>query len=488
MKKTNLIEEDILTLILTGAMEPGEKLPSIRSQAKRYNVSLSPVTDAYTSLVAKGFIESRPQSGFFVCNKQPEQSENMDPLGAIINQHRQLSHNVSERYGLIDDFISGYSQIIINTNHAVDYCFGTTSTSSRLYPELDFNMCLSQSFRNVKNGGNFQVMLHDSLRLKKNIVRWMSQCKCKTNIDDISIVRSVTEGLMLGIRACVNPGELVAIEAPGHAGFYFAAKFFNCRILPVPSNTVTGLDVDFFAKQLDQGLRPKCLILSASFSNPTGASMSDEDKERLVHLCADHDIPIIEDDILGELYFTDQRPRPLKSFDNENVIYISGFGKCISPETRMAYVAAGRYKEQFAFHKHLTTAYVHLKLQDGMAEFLENGMAEKYVHFFRKCLKMNLDRYREAILNTFPKGTSVELPKGGPYLWVSLPGGINSARFGEKARNRGITIAPSHLFNAPADMNRCFRFNCAAIVPSDESLHAVKELGALASSLYKPKK
>ncbi|MBR5260904.1 MAG: PLP-dependent aminotransferase family protein, partial [Oscillospiraceae bacterium] len=463
MSKTTNIKQDIIDMIRLGVISPGEKMPSIRSLAKKYGVSITPVNDAYNALIAMQLVESRPQSGYYV-------NSSVDKLQEVLDTRLHIGLNKSEHYSMVDDFLSGYSEIALNSNNDIHFSFGSTSASSLLYPELHFNNCLLQAVRASDTGGNYQVRLHDELNFKKNIMKWMLSCQCKNSIEDISVVRSVSEGVMLGIRACSDRDSLIAIESPGHVGFYFIAKFLGREILSVPSHPVTGLDVDAFEAYLRQGIRPGCLVLSSTFSNPTGASMPDENKLRLTQLCAMYSVPIIEDDILGELYFTKTRPRPLKSFDNDNVIYVSGFGKCLNPTARMGYVSAGKFKDEFAFQKHLSTAYVYPFLQHAMSDFLESGIAYRDVNFFRKWLKRTLDTYRAVILEFFPSGTDVTSPNGGPYLWVTLPDGISSNALCDAAKKIGITIAPGRLFNTTQELDSCFRFNCVALSFGSDAL------------------
>ena len=476
MSKTDEIRNEIIEMIRLGIISPGEKLPSIRKTAKKYEVSITPVSDAYNSLVAQQLVESRPQSGYFV-------TSSIENLQKMLDLQLHVGLNKSEHYSMVDDFFAGYSEIAFNVNNDIRFSYGSTSATSSIYPEMNFNACLAECVHDLKDAGNRQVKLHDELPLKKSIMKWMQPCFCKQTMDDISIVGSVTEGVMLAIRACSSRGGLVAIEAPGHVGFYFIAKYLEREVLSVPSTPERGIDIDVFELYLRQGIKPSCLILSSVISNPTGAVMPDENKKRLVELCAKFSVPIIEDDILGELYFTDSRPRPLKSFDSDNVIYVSGFGKCLAPTIRLAYVSPGRYKKAFAFYKHISTSYAYPPIQLAMSEYLDRGTAYKDISFFRKWLKTCVLSYRDEILASFPSGTSVNEPQGGPYLWVTLPEGCSANELCEKAKRAGITIAPSHLFNAKDTMYNCFRFNCAALPFDSVSLDAVKKLGSLAHSL-----
>ncbi|MBR5491446.1 MAG: PLP-dependent aminotransferase family protein [Oscillospiraceae bacterium] len=476
MSKTNEIREEIMEMIRLGIIGPGEKMPSIRSMAKKYGVSITPVNDAYNALVAQQLVESRPQSGYYV-------TSSIDHLREELDLQLHVGLNKSEHYSMVDDFFSGYSEIAFNANNDIEFSFGSTSGTSTVYPEMNFNNFLVNYIQRSKEGFNPQVKLHDELRLKKSMLRYMRHCGCKNGIEDVSVVRSVTEGVMLAIRACTGRGGLVAIEAPGHIGFYFIAKYLERDVVSIPSKVNTGLDVDAFESYLNQGIKPGCIVLSSTFSNPTGAVMPDENKQRLVRICREHDITIIEDDILGELYFGEKRPKPIKSFDDENVIYVSGYGKSLSPKTRLGYVSAGKFKGEFAFYKHISTSYAHPYFQMAMADYLDSGAAIRDVSFFRRWLKKCVFTYRDTILEAFPKGTKVEEPKGGPYLWVGLPEGCSANKLSEMAKKIGVSISPSHLFNAKEDMANYFRFNCVATHLTEKSIEAVKKLGSLAHTL-----
>lgn len=472
MSKKQEIENQIISMIRQGVLAPGERLPSIRRMAQEYNVSMTPVTDAYSELVATRWLESRPNSGFYVSEQPGEQAA-----------QNTLSLNASEHYGLLDDFLSGYSQIAVNSSNNIRFPFGTTSTNIRMYQEPQFNQFLIRAVQSPSISGSGLIELHDEADLKRGIMKWMLACRCKNSVEDISIVHSVTEGLLLAVRACARPGSTIAVEAPGHAGFYFISHFLDCRVLPVPSRPDTGLDIDAFEAMLRSGSRPACLLLCANFSNPTGALMPDSGKQRLAKLCAEFAVPIIEDDVLGELYFGDTRPLPLKSFDNENVIYVSGFGKCLNPVLRMGYVSAGRYRDAFAFQKHLAVSYTNPYLQRALSNYLESGQAGRHAAAYRSRLKKNVGIFREKLLDAFPAGTEAAMPAGGPYLWVTLPDGIDAEKLCSRAISCGISIAPGRLYNAAETQKNAFRFNCGTVAPDADSLKAVETLSQLAVSL-----
>jgi len=470
MSKKAEIESRIIDMIRQGVLMPGEKLPSIRRMAKEYHISMTPVTDAYCDLAAAHWVESRPSSGFYVNRHAGETGET-----------KKLNLNASEHYSLLDDFLAGYSQIAVNSTNDIRFPFGTTSMNSRVYPESEYNQFLIRAVQapTFMPGGLMQM--HDEADLKRSIMKWMLTCRCKNSIEDISVVHSVTEGLLLGLRACAKPGSTIAVEAPGHAGFYFISQFLEYGVCPVPSRPEAGLDVDVFERMLRSGTRPACLLLCSNFSNPTGALMSDDAKLRLVRLCAEYGVPIIEDDVLGDLYFGEVRPRPLKSFDNDNVIYVSGFSKCLNPVLRMGYVSAGRFRDSFAFQKHLAVSYANPYLQQALSDYLDSGMAGKYVVSYRKRLRENVYTVREKLLEALPAGTHIHEPAGGPYLWVTLPEGHDADVLCSRAVGCGISIAPSRLYNATKEQRSSFRFNCGAVPLGSDCFAAIEALGHLAA-------
>ncbi|MCR5388229.1 MAG: PLP-dependent aminotransferase family protein [Lachnospiraceae bacterium] len=492
------IENEIIDMIRKGALASGEKIPSIRKMSETHACSITPVTDAYASLVSKHIIESKRGSGYVVSTQISEYNDGFEATAPT-------SLFESEHYRMVDDFLKGYSQIAMNSSNDLSHPFGATSVYTRFFPEEEFRQIMVAAIRSGSSPGNYQAKTHDEMKLKRNLMRWMLPTECTNTIDDLSIVRSTSEGVTLSILACLQPGMAVAIESPGHAGFYFSARFLNCKIIPAPSNPKTGLDVDAFERILDAGAKICCLVLCSTNSNPTGATMPDENKARLCRLCAEYGVTIIEDDISGELYFGEKRPRPLKSFDNDNVIYVSGFGKCLQPVVRLGYVSAGRLKDRFAFFKHLNTAYAYPYLQDAVSDMIESGIAGNYVKVLRKQLKKFSTKYINLIQESFPEGTTIAPSSGGPYLWVTLPDGLNADTLGRRARMHGISIAPGRLFYTPPglsnitgktaeiidelvkdlDVNSSFRFNCLAVDYDDDAFKAVSELGKEACNMIK---
>lgn len=476
VKKREAIEQALLNMINCGAFAPGDKLPSIRDIARNFHCSITPVTEAYNNLCAMHAVENRPCSGFYVSRQYHSSNE--------LYRHNKIKRNDVEKYDSLEQIFPGYGTNTMDMGNTIDTAFAASAAGGSWYPIYDVNAYIGNVFRtpDMKNK-NLQVKIHDVVELRYEIMHWMLPCHCMVTIDELSIVSSVSLAIILALRTVAKPGETIAVEAPGFTGFYFAAQFLNYRVLPVRSDPISGLDIKEFISVLDSGERPACLLLTANFSNPTGALMPDENKQALTRLCAERQIPIIEDDCLGPLFYSRSRPKPLKHYDENNVIYISGFGKTISPDIRLAWVAPGKYGNQFALQKHLTVAYVNTAIQSGMAEFLNALNPYDYMNTLKKKVKQAMQEQVDIINEFFPLYSPMEMPKGGIYLWVPLDKNMNAKYLAERSAALGISISPYNLFNAPPDMHNCFRINSIAVPWNAKSRDALRKLGQLASAM-----
>lgn len=202
-------------------------------------------------------------------------------------------------------------------------------------------------------------------------------------------------------------------------------------------------------------------------------------KKELVELLARYEVPLIEDDIYGDLYFEGTRPKALKAFDREGlVLYCSSCSKTLSPGLRVGWAVPGRYQakvEQLKWVINQTTATAP---QLTVAAFLSNGGYDRHLRQLRRAYQSQTLRMTQAICDYFPPETRVTHPKGGHVLWVELPAEFDSLELYETALQRQISIAPGIIFSPSGGYNNCFRLNCG--MPwSDEIDRAMQILGEL---------
>jgi DNA-binding transcriptional MocR family regulator len=194
------------------------------------------------------------------------------------------------------------------------------------------------------------------------------------------------------------------------------------------------------------------LVVIPTVSNPLGSIMPDDERERLVRITRRADIPVIEDDVYGELVFDGARPRPLRAFaspsEDSHVVLVGSVSKTLAPGYRVGWIAGGRWHDRVVRLKYGQSLACPSLLGMAVAEFLASGGYDRHLRRLRTAMAGNVERYREAIATQFPEGTRVSSPRGGFVLWVELPQGVDALALHDQALRRGIVVAPGPLFSA----------------------------------------
>jgi len=242
------------------------------------------------------------------------------------------------------------------------------------------------------------------------------------------------------------------------------------------------MDLDALEDALRSG-PVRAIVTTANVSNPLGAIMPDEAKERLVRIAARHDLPILEDDVYGDLVFDGTRPRPLRAFDKDGrVLLVGSVSKTLAPGYRVGWIAPGRWQEQVERLKFSQTLACATLPQMAVAEFLSSGGYDRHLRRLRNLLCGQLERYRQGIAAAFPEGTRVSAPRGGFVLWVELPAGVDALELQERALTRGVAVAPGPIFSARTRFQNFVRISCG-LPWAGPAESAVKILGQIAAEL-----
>ena len=172
-------------------------------------------------------------------------------------------------------------------------------------------------------------------------------------------------------------------------------------------------------------------------------------------------IPIIEDDIYGDLQHEGPRPRCLKTFDRDNsVILCNSYSKTLAPGYRVGCIVPGRWHKTVLAFKRTTSFSGPLLLNLTVAEFLKNGGYDRYLRSVRQSYRQQVARMREAIVESFPQNISLSRPRGGFLLWCELPPAVDSIKLFNRARSAGISVAPGPLFSPNGGFRNFIRINC----------------------------
>jgi DNA-binding transcriptional MocR family regulator len=200
---------------------------------------------------------------------------------------------------------------------------------------------------------------------------------------------------------------VIAIESPAFYAQLQAAHLYGLKALQIATSPVEGIDLSALSGALNKH-RVKACWLMTSFQNPTGALMPEEKKKDLVRLLAKHDVPLIEDDVNEELYFTPEKPRPAKVFDRSGlVLHCSSFSKSLGPGYRVGWMLPGR-----------------MQGQAGMSEYLKLGGYDHHLRKLREALATQRDQMLHAVRRFFPAQTRATQP--GRIFPVARAAGIRS--------------------------------------------------------------
>jgi len=456
-------------LVEQGTLRPGDRVPSIRKLSKQLQVSINTVKEAYNLLEDRCMLEARPQSGYYVRARLPELPAEpvVDP--PAINP-AEVSLSKLYRVVMRDLLDPNLLQL------------GIAVPNPELLPIQKLNRMLARETRRFPTQSVSYELPPGNLRLRKQIAQRLLLSGCTLSPDQIVITSGCVEAVVLALRALCKPGDAVAIETPVYFNFLQMIQDLGLKALEIPASPRGGISLEAleYALGRNAGQVKACIVLS-NFNNPLGSSMSDEDKERLVRLLEDRQVPLIEDDIYGDLSFCDERPSVAKSFDKTgNVMLCSSFSKTVAPGYRVGWIVAGRYQEQIERGKMLANVATSSPPQLAIAEFLNNGGYEHHLRSVRRVYARQAARMGDAIGRFFPEGTRVSRPQGGFVLWVEMPEKVDAVILYEQAKVQGITIAPGVIFSVDGRYRNCIRLNAACWTPAVEV--AIETLGRLAET------
>ena len=465
MKLYEQLAQSIIERIEQGYYLDGGKLPSIRSLSQSHEVSISTAQEAYRLLEDEGWAESRFKSGYYVLkplktNLQLPKITKLKQTPVEIDQWDDVLNLVNAN--------SEYNIIQLGRG-SPDLSAPTLTPLIRIQSELN-----RQSPLNTLAYGN----LKGNSELRKQIARLMIDSGCSLHPDDVITSAGCQEALSACLRAVTQPADVVVVDSPSFYGSMQAFKAQGLKVLEIPTHPETGISLEALELALEQW-PVKVIQLTPTCNSPLGYTMPVENKQRLLELATQYDIPIIEDDIYGDLSYHLPRPPSIKSFDIDGrVLYCSSFSKTLAPGFRVGWTAPGKYLNQVLHLKYVVTASTSTLPQLSIAEFIAQGGYERHIRKMRKQYQLNRDVMTSWIEKYFPKNTRISHPQGGFVLWVELQSKVDTVKLNDECLKKGVSIAPGVLFSASGKYNQCMRLNYS-VKPSAENENAVRVIGEL---------
>lgn len=457
-------------MIEKGTYRPGERIPSIRNLSRQMRVSINTVMEAYAHLENVGMVEARPQSGYYVRSPLPEPEAR--PVKRPATEYR-APNNVT-----LGDIPL---QVMRNIANSSLLPLGRGVPNPDLLPIDKLNRMLAAESRRFRIQSVSYSGAQGTKRLRTQIARRSLNSCCSLSAEDIVITSGCVEAVTLALQATCRPGDTVAIGSPVYYTFLNSIQWMGLKVLEIPSTPGEGMNLDVLSYAIKHTPVHACLII-ANFNNPLGSLMPDEKKRELVTLLAQHDIPLIEDDVYGDLAFGPVRPSSTKAYDGKGlVLYCSSFSKTLAPGYRIGWIAPGRFQQKVAHLKALFNIATATPTQLAVAEFLANGGYDHHLRTLRRIYSRQVAQVRDAIGRHFPQGTRVTRPEGGFVLWVEMPEEADALRLYEEALQEGISIAPGPIFTTGDKFRNCIRINAAFW--SERIEQALETLGGIAEAM-----
>jgi DNA-binding transcriptional MocR family regulator len=457
MRKANFNTDDHLymqvamgleKMITDDVLKIGDKLPSVRVLSDEYGISMGTAFQAYYHLEGKGLIESRPKSGYYVRFSQ----RRFPDLPKVI-QPDTLSHDVSvkEMINSIYGDIASYHDKVIN--------FALAVPDISLLPAAKINKSVVHALRNNKDHCINYAQPQGNIELRKQITKLAFNWGGKIKPEEVVVSGGCLEAITMCLKAVTQPGDTVAVESPNYFGIFQAIESMGLKVVEVSSFFISGLELDCLEEVIKKFPIKACVVVP-NFNNPLGGCMPDENKKKLVEIITNNNIPLIEDDIYGELYFGKNRPRTCKYYDTKGlVMHCSSLSKSLTPGYRIGWTIPGKFLEQVKQIKRIHNISSPSLTQAAMAHFLQNGRYEYHLKNLRKALYTQCLRYIQGIIDYFPEDTRVSRPHGGFVLWVQLSKKVNAFKLRTEAMKHNISIVPGKIFSASCNYSNCIRIS-----------------------------
>lgn len=443
LKLANLLEG----MVASRSLRPGDRMPSVRQFSRQQRVSVPTALQAYAVLETRRLIEARPKSGFFVRAR----------LSELVPAPRAGTVNGKE-----SNFTETDPLAALMADHGVSNLapLGVALPSPDLLPGMRLARCLSAAARKLGPASVGYDMPPGSEVFRREIARRSLEWGGALKPDDFMVTVGATEAVSLALRATCRPGDAVIIESPTFFGLARMVYDLGLKAVPIPVDSVNGIDLDLLEKTVSRQRIAACVLI-ANFHNPVGFAMPDERKKRVVGFLSKRGIPIIEDDIYGDMQHAGPRPRCLKAFDPDGSVLLCGsYSKTLAPGYRVGYLAAGRWQARALALKRTSTLSNSLLPVLAVAEFLKNGGYDRYLRSLRQAYRQQVARMREAVVESFPEGICLSRPAGAFWLWCELPARVDSMKLFEQARAAGISIAPGPLFSPHGGFRNFIRISC----------------------------
>ena len=466
------IESYLRQAILTGNLSTNTRLPAARQLAKDLGVNRSTVENAYSALEADGLVFSRMGSGTYVLQQDilpnvPKYSiETHLPLWQQ-NFHAQNATSTSE---LVQEMLA-------DGGHPNPINFASGVSDVREFPAEEFRKTLQSVMRRDQIDALEYGEPNGYAPLREGIAHILASQGLQTRPESILITAGSQQAIFLASQVLLKPNDTVLVENPTYSAAIDLFRTLGYQIVGVPMDN-QGMQVDKLETQLQQH-HPRLIYTIPNFHNPTGTCLSSARRRQLIVLAERYNVPILEDDFVGDLRYEGHAQPSLKALDpGGQVIYVSTFSKMLVPGLRVGFIVAdGPVYESLLNYKRLSDLATSTLIQRALDSFVTVGRYQTYLHRSSQIFRKRRDAMLKAIEHHLPSKVSFDVPSGGLFIWLRLPNGMSSSALLSLACKEGVAFVPGkYFFIDPLHGDEWMRLNFVS-QPVDDIEEGIKRLG-----------
>jgi len=466
------VEEFLRKSILSGALAPETRLPATRRLAQDLGVNRITVQNAYAELEADGLIFTRTGSGTYVLAQAPLAPIPKRMPGA---PWPLWQTEAGERCKLSST--TSPEEMLKNARHPRPINLGGGCGDSRLFPAEDYRRVIQAILR---RDGVAALEYGDQagyFPLRSNIAQILANQGIPARPENLLITAGSQQAIALVTQLLLRPGDSLVTESPTYAIALDLFRALGLKIVGAPMDG-SGLQVEKLEPLLQQH-HPRLIYTMPNFQNPTGACMSVQRRRQLIALADRYNIPILEDDYVGDLRYEGRAQPALKSIDpGGRVVYVNTFSKMLMPGLRVGFVVAdGPFFDSLARYKRvndLTTSNLH---QRALEVYVTVGRYQSHLRRTSLIYGKRRDAFLRAVNRYVPAAVNIDPPQGGLFAWLRLPDELSAEKLLPVACKEGVAFMPGNVFFPCREEGDHFlRLNFVSQPPEDID-EGIKRLG-----------
>jgi DNA-binding transcriptional MocR family regulator len=289
-------------------------------------------------------------------------------------------------------------------------------------------------------------------KLREQICDVMALEGIRANPDDVLVTTGSQQALDLISRIFIDPGDVVLVEAPSYVGALGTFSQYEADVVHVEMDKdglVPSALKDAIKSLRYQNRKIKFIYLIPNYQNPAGVTLTANRRTEILDICRKEKIFIVEDNPYGLLGFDGPSPNAMRAEDSENVIYLGSFSKTIVPGFRVGWALVPQaLREKLVIASESSILCPSNFAQMSISSYLANQPWRDQIASFCELYKVRRDTMLESLDSYFPKAARWTKPKGGFYVWVTLPPEIDTKAMMPRAIVAKVAYVPGTAFYA----------------------------------------